>query len=316
MNVAYLVSSPYSGSTLLSFLLNAHPGIGTISEYDVMDEIAANQDFLCSCDEPIRICSFFTKLKSKMEESGLEFEVDDMDMMFNYHESERINRYLSQKLPLIHSDSLERIRDQILQLLPYFRNTKKRIFKRNDTFMRSILELQNAKVFLDANKNPYRMKTLNERHDVKAIYLYKNGIGGAFSIYNDNLRKGRSCTMKEASRRWFIEQLTINRCLKHLKPENIHTLSYSDFCRDTAGELNAIHQFLGLNPMGVDGFSEAEHHIIGNKMRTGDISTITERSQWKEELSEVQKNEYRSELHNYQSKLEELNPAMIEDLWR
>ena len=39
MKLAYITSSSYSGSTLLSFILNSNPEISTISEFDIMDEI-------------------------------------------------------------------------------------------------------------------------------------------------------------------------------------------------------------------------------------------------------------------------------------
>jgi hypothetical protein len=69
--MAHIVFSSFSGSTLLSLILNAHPAIGTISEFNAMDDIANNTDFRCSCGELIGECSFFVRLRDAIRAKGL-----------------------------------------------------------------------------------------------------------------------------------------------------------------------------------------------------------------------------------------------------
>jgi len=182
MKLAYITSSSFSGSTLLSFLLNSNPEIATISEFDIMDEIKNNPDYMCSCGSRIRDCNFFNRLEKLINDEGVEFQLDNMDLMFYVVNNERINRYLTQKIPFFNSSFLEITRDYFLKCLPFINKRISEVFHRNEIFMKKVIELQKGSVFLDANKNPYRLKYLAKNYDTTAIYLYKNGIAGAYSF--------------------------------------------------------------------------------------------------------------------------------------
>ena len=316
MKIAYITSSPYSGSTLLSFILNAHPRIATISEYDVMDDIKKNPDYLCSCGKKIRQCDFFLQLKERMEGSGFSFELDDMDMMYVLHSEERINRYLSQKLPIFNSSAIEDIRDAFVGLVPKYRHLKETFFERNNTFMKTILELQGGDVFLDANKNPYRMKLLSQRYDVRAIYLYKNGIAGVYSFLKVARRLKRPLSVEDAANRWFVEQLTINRCLESIDKEKVVRVAYSDLCQHPEDEIGRICGLLDVETAPIDGFQDATHHIVGNAMRIKGVEEIKERLDWQDNLTEQDFTDYRRVLNKYEKKLAMMDPVIVEKLWR
>ena len=315
MKIAYITSSPYSGSTLLSFLMNAHPEIGTISEFDIMDQIRSDPGYLCSCQEKLRECNFFVGVKKSLNDKGMDFEFDDMRLMFSLSENERYNRYLTQKLPFFNSSALEKIRDDLVMSIPYCNNKIKDIYSRNKMFMETVLEITNTSVFLDANKNPYRIKYLDKKFVVKAIYLYKNGIAGAFSIFKSGNLNNRSITFKAACNRWFLEQITINRYLSSLDKNKVINLAYSDLCSNTESELNRVFNFLDLDDADVSDFFSAEHHIIGNTMRVSTIDSIQERLDWKDKLSKRDVDTYMHMLEIHSRNLAKYNDQIVNKLW-
>lgn len=315
MKVGYITSSSYSGSTLLTFILNAHPKIGTISEFDVMDQIKSNPDYLCSCGEKLMECGFFSDLKIKLEKKGMVFKLDEMNLMFSLSNNERLNRYLSRKLPYINSTYLEELRDSILMKVPKFKHKIDEAHVRNNLFIESILELTDAEVFIDANKEPYRIKQLNIDHDVRAIYLYKNGIAGAYSLYKADKSSKKPSTFKDACVKWFIEQITINRCLNNIPDLKKINVSYSDLCENTNKEVNKIFNLLSLDPVDISAFSESEHHIIGNSMRVASVDSIEERLDWKDKLSLDDFKTYKKILDKYSSKLAFYNEEAVSKLW-
>lgn len=182
--------------------------------------------------------------------------------------------------------------------------------------MQAIVELQGATVFLDATKNPYRMSFLNERHDVRALYLYKNGIAGVYSFVKNTAKAGAPISVARASHRWFTEQLTISRILKLMDPEHVLQLSYSDLCTATSKSLDAIYELLGISPTPLANYAEMPHHIVGNVMRMGNFSEIRESTDWKEKMSPSDLDVYRSVFEHYEARLRDANPQLLSAIWR
>ena len=274
-----------------------------------------NPDYLCSCGEKIRECSFFTELKKRLEQQGIEFELDEMNLMFNIFESEWLNRYFTQKLPLIDSGALESARESILRMIPSYRRFMNNMHVRNDAFIKAVLELQNADVFVDANKNPYRIKRLAENHELLPIYLYKNGIGGAYSFYSKADKVYAKMSFKQACIKWFKEQININRVIHEAEPSDFVSISYSEMCRDTQGVSDKIYQLCGLEPVDVSNFNSVEHHIVGNSMRVSNIDKIKEKTDWKDNLTQKDIDTYRRQYDRYMPRLIAYNPSVEKEIW-
>ncbi len=316
MKLAYITSSSFSGSTLLSFLLNSNPQISTISEFDIMDEIENNLDYMCSCGSRIRDCGFFKRLEKEIKNEGMDFQLDNMDMMFYVVKNERINRYLTQKIPLFNSSCLEYIRDFFIRRLPFINKRIAEIFRRNEIFMRKIVELQKGSVFLDANKNPYRLKYLAEEHDTIAIYLYKNGIAGAYSFFKASRKLDKNpVSFEQACIRWFVEQITINRCLNGMKSVKVISLPYSVLCASPDASIFKICRLLEIEHSSLDNFQEVDHHIIGNVMRTASIGGIRESTDWKDNLTEQDYTIYRRIYKKYIDRLSSVNSEITGNIW-
>jgi hypothetical protein len=76
-------TTAFSGATLLSFLLGAHPEITTVGE---MNGLIAREDpevYLCSCGRKIKACDFWRAIEAAMRQRGFEFCVAHFDMAFN-----------------------------------------------------------------------------------------------------------------------------------------------------------------------------------------------------------------------------------------
>ncbi|HED32871.1 MAG TPA: hypothetical protein ENJ08_01455 [Gammaproteobacteria bacterium] len=316
MKLAYITSSSFSGSTLLSFLLNSNPQIATISEFDVMDEIKNNPDYMCSCGDRIRDCDFFKRLEKEIKNEGVDFKLDDMDLMFYVVNNERINRYLTQKIPFFNSSCLEFIRDFFLRRLPFINKRIAQIFHRNKIFMEKVIELQKGSVFLDANKNPYRLKYLAEDYDTTAIYLYKNGIAGAYSFYKASRKLDENpINFEQACIRWFVEQITINRCLNGIPSIEMISLPYSQLCARPEESIQKICHLLGIEHTSLEDFQKVEHHIIGNVMRTASIGGIRESTDWKDNLTEGDYTTYRKIYKKYIGRLSSVNREIARNIW-
>ncbi len=307
----YITSSSYSGSTLLTFILNSHSKLGTISEFDIMSAIQRDPSFLCSCGDKIRACDFFVKLKKEINAQGIEYELDAMDLMFNIFSNERINRYFTQKLPLLNSTRLENFREKLLSLIPIYRRFMASTHERNSVFMQAVLKLQEAEVFLDANKNPYRIKRLSEKHEVLPVYVYKNGIAGAYSLFSKKVHG----TFKHACVTWFKEQITINRVLHDSSPHKPLCISYSQICSDTQESVNKIYDFCGIERQTISGFYEKPHHIIGNVMRVKNIDKIVETTAWKDNLSQAEIDSYLKVYEKYMPQLLAYNNELEANIW-
>lgn len=315
LRIAYTVSSSYSGSTLLSMLLNTQPDIGTISEFDARGDILTQPDFMCSCGEPIRRCPFFTALEERVRAKGVDFRVDHLYDVLRVHPHPMVDRLLAGRLPHhMGGGRAEAVRDGIVPLFPPYRRLVERFFRRNGAVMESILELQNGRVFADANKEPQRMVLLARRFDVRPIYIYKNGVAGVYSMVKNAAKMKAPVSVARASRRWFHEQIAISRALRRMNVEALQ-LSYSDLCADVEGTMRRIAAFLGIDFVPFKDVSSTEHHIVGNRMRLTGVSEIREDVSWKENFSASDLEMYRRAYGEYAPRLRALNPDVLEHVW-
>lgn len=60
--VIIIASTPYTGSTLLSILLGAHPSVSTISELTGVTPRVKIDEYMCSCGDRLLDCSFFQQI--------------------------------------------------------------------------------------------------------------------------------------------------------------------------------------------------------------------------------------------------------------
>ena len=166
----------HSGSTLLSFLLNAHPEIVTVGEtcrigVNIPDRWTRKAG-KCSCGKPYYYCDFWNRVLAGIAARGVGISKPD------YFRFEMFNiGVLNYAYRKAYSRPLGRT---ILRLsLPLYRRKKELADKKLCAFVESVLEVSGKTIFLDASKAPYWIYPLSQNpfFDLWILDLYRDGRG-------------------------------------------------------------------------------------------------------------------------------------------
>jgi len=292
----YLTSSSYSGSTLFTFLINQHPEIFTIGELEGWDY--GEEDYKCSCGELIEKCPFFLKVGDAIKSKRLPFKMNNFGTKLQFSNSKKINRYLTSALPVIRNSTVEKVRDIILKILPVFRSRYRSALKTNELFIDSALMYSGAEIFVDATKDPYRIRLMKDIPDVDIYIIYMTrDIRG---VVASNVRK-RQVSVEWATNHWLLEQENISRIISE-STKTLHVY-YEDLCKNPNITLSKIYKYVGASENMFEGsIREGEHHILGNMMRVTDVDEIKLDERWKDELSKEQVDVIEINMRNYLNK--------------
>lgn len=278
--LAYIASSSFSGSTLLSFLLNCHPNIFTAGEMNGWN-YGLDEVFHCSCAKTIGECTFFKFIAKRFKENGLHFETRRFGTEYQIVSSERFNRYLTKTLPFgLPSSRLETVRDRFISAIPLFKKRLIEIDRANQVFIDAALTFSKKDIFIDACKDPHRMRLLQRigNLNIKPIHLVRDFRGVALSN-----RKNKGWQLSFSMKMWIFQQEVIDRISNEFK-ENIR-IHYEDLCASLTDVMDNIFQFIGVEAFQLpENFKDAEHHILGNAMRLSGMSHVTDLAKWKKEL--------------------------------
>ncbi|MBA3036177.1 MAG: sulfotransferase [Desulfobacterium sp.] len=298
--IAYITSSSFSGSTLLSFLMNMHPNIFTIGEMDGWN-YGPNESFLCSCGETLESCPFFTSVNEHFLSNNIKFDFRNFNTSFSLSNNAFIARLLGKEMPFwINSSLLEKTRDKIVNLIPYYNKAIKSKLSANDVFIKAAFEYSGCDVFVDACKDPFRLRYLKNvpMLDLEVIYLVRDFRGFILSC-----KKNKGWNWRTSLNIWIRQQKTILRILDESLPYiKIH---YEDIINSTDETLASIYSFIGVQDNGFTGdFRSVEHHVLGNDMRLKQSGQIQKNERWKKELpiNELQ------EANNYAERFIKKNP--------
>jgi hypothetical protein len=279
MDFVYITSASFSGSTLLTFLLNTHPKIATIGEMkgDSMDV----ENYRCSCGEPIGRCRFWQRLVARLRERGIRFDLSDVwtQSGFRIPGAPLANRIVSHRH---RSWPLELCRDTFLALSPACRRAFERIVRTNEAFVQAVTQLTDRPIFVDASKDAIRLKYLHriESFRTKVIYMIRDGRGVMLSSM-----KHFRMSPELAASEWVSAQREISCALKAFALSSRMLIRYEDLCRDPRGVMAGVFRFIGVAPEeAVTDFRALEHHILGNAMRLDNRSEIQLDVRWRNEL--------------------------------
>lgn len=295
LRVLYICSSQFSGSTLTSFLLNAHADIATIG-HTMGWTYGKNEDFRCSCGDKISDCILFTKVRNAFAGNGLRFDPRNFGTEFRLAKPARLNQLLLEALPLLHVTAIEKFRDSAVSITPGLRSRLRRQQLANYVLMKTVLEHYGAKVYLDNSHSPYRLRTLarNPRFELYPIHLIRDPRGVSLSLVRNS-----GMAVSDAVDAWISHQTTILRIAGDVRPPL--RLSYERLCTDTDAELARLHDYCGLEPRAFSGdFKEQEHHILGNRMRLS-AGSIRLDEKWRRELERADQELIESRLRRFDS---------------
>lgn len=274
----------YSGATLLTFLLGAHPQIATVGEMDGPIRSEDLDEYRCSCGQKIKTCEFWQSVKVAMHTRGFEFDVAHFGTKFVLDGSKLI-QYL--RLGSSRNYTLDLIRDKIFAAWPREKRQLEAWVARNTAFVEAVLEITGADVFIDSSKDRSRLKLLYKSSslDIRAIHLIRDVRGVATSW----MRLGRGLDARESAWQWVKLNQKIHITLQSLPKERHTLLRYEDLCQDVHGTLEQLYRFCGVDPaFKVTDFRTVPHHIIGNAMRLRSTSEIKLDERWKRTLTKDQ----------------------------
>ena len=276
--LVYILAPSYTGSTLLTFLLSQHGNIATIGEL----KATARGDldtYFCSCGLLQRECGFWKKVTKEMQEAGTSFNLYDFGTHFcvDTPVCDRLFR------AGIRGRSFEAVRNLMLQCLPGCRRRLYEVWEQNRQIIDVICNLQEGEVFLDASKDPIRLKLLHLAGywNLKVIYLIRDGRGATSSYM-----RHYSVSMETAAKEWRYTHQECDRMVRGLGNDKYIKIHYEELCEKPEATMARICDFLGL---GADSNSlrlkSSEHHILGNQMRLKSTDRIRLDERWKDTLT-------------------------------
>lgn len=281
LRYAYLCSPPHSGSTLMAFLLGAHPEIATVGEFGAIFP----PHIRCACGQRVPDCPVWREWSSRARAEGIEFPPDGprvslqpdpdggrLEDLFHYHFPTRW---------------MDRLRDLA------FPSRSRLCRKAGETCDRAlrlaemVREIQGGSVFLDTNKSHFQLRFLarDPRVRLQAIVLLRDGRATINSLM---LREKRDLDTAVGEWLWCCRNL--ERAVRHyVPPEDVFRLRLEDLCRRPDEIRTALFRFLQVDSEVKLNFSDrSRFHIMGNQMRLNFDGQIKLDERWKDDLSPEQ----------------------------
>lgn len=278
----FLASNAYSGSTLLSFLLGAHPQIGTVSDVSGQRRARMMATFACSCGLLMESCPFWRALLEELDHTGIDFSLGNFRLGFD----ERDPRWLGHaRMRSLGSGRLEAARDRVFRLIPGDERHMRQLGRRNAAFGGAVLAVTGASVFVDASKEQLRARYLRRYVDrkLRVIHLVRDVRG----VVDSTLRRGKlGISAAEAARRWGRTNEAILRSVQDIAAERRILVRYEDLCADLEGTMRRLFTFSGVDPdVDVGRIVAGQQHLIGNSMRLSGVGEIRLDERWRTSIA-------------------------------
>ncbi|MGH2540252.1 MAG: sulfotransferase [Actinomycetota bacterium] len=274
--------SPYTGSTLLGFLLNDHPSCASIGAATGLTAKVDLPTYVCSCGTRFLDCPFWNRIAARTIELGRPVTVFRKDF-WNTHV--RLSRRRSVNGVLVSSlgnPSLTAARDRTIGRLGPIRQRVSHAREASWSLATAVLEATGARVFVDTARDHQRPKHLmgSPLLDLKVIHLVRDPRGNVASIM-----KHTGVDAATAARQWRHYNLEADRVRRDMPSGSWMLLHYEELCADPQGTLDRIARFVGVAPApSLQRGAPAEHHIIGNSMRLRGVEEIREDRAWETTL--------------------------------
>jgi hypothetical protein len=275
----YIAGPSYSGSTLLTFLLAAHPRIATVGELKATS-MGDVESYRCSCGSAIRVCPFWMQVGENLRREGVDFDLSHFGTHFRFIRAGGLaKRVLAAR---VRGAFFEAAREAALRLLPGARRELREIVAQNRTLIEVTCTLQGGDVFLDASKDPVRLKHLAEtgHWNPKVVHLVRDGRGTTESY----MRK-RRCSMEVAAKEWRETHEECERLRRWFPDDAWLRVRYEDLCQEPDRVLDDILHLIGESAVRtISDFRSIEHHILGNTMRLRSDGKISVSERWRTAL--------------------------------
>ncbi len=281
LKVVSLLSAAYSGSTLLSILMNLHPDIS--SDGEIFPYIRGSK-LLCSCGEYQIDCNYYRTVAGHFM-AGFKQKYDINS--FYYIPKFSSFRYLSRAMEGFWVNSfINRFRNTLTSKISKYKDLQQTFAIKHLELMENSLRLRNASIYFDGTKSLRRAEFFLERNLIfRMIHLIRDGRAFCYSfLKNNSLPKSSIPIAAKLWNRAITKVDTLNRRFPHVKMLDVR---YNDLCSDPETELKKICEFLQV-PFDVQLFDycKEDMHLIGNRMRFKFTGEIMEDLSWKVNLND------------------------------
>lgn len=274
--------SPYTGSTLLGFLLDGHPDCVSIGAATGLTRKVDVDTYQCTCGALFRDCEFWREVAERTARLGHPVTVFESNF-WNTHLRVSERRWLNGLLVRsLGNDRLTDVRDAMLLSRGPIKDALVEARRSSWALAKSILEITGAKVFIDTARDHQRPKYLDpdEGLDVKVIHLIRDPRGNVASIMSHT-----GVDVATAARQWKHYNVEAARVSRYIDPGSWLRVHYEDLCLDPQGTLDEIAGFIGVPPAPVSAVLDGgESHIIGNSMRLRGVDEIRLDEKWRDRL--------------------------------
>lgn len=276
----FLASSPYSGSTLFSFLLASHPQVSTISDVSGTRRRHQMATFRCSCGELMRACPFWKRLEDHVRGHAMpDFDLADFRVGFDAGQRGPLGRLQARSLRW---SALEHARD--LTLAPFgVRDQMREVGVRSWALANAVMNLTASDVFVDASKERLRIRYLERHLPVRPMVVHL--VRDVRGVVESTIRRGKvDESPPRIARRWARTNASIEAQLRELPAERALRIRYEELCVDVSGVLRRAFAFMGVDPEAELSPIGHEQHMLGNRMRLSAPSDVRLDERWREVL--------------------------------
>jgi hypothetical protein len=274
--------SPYTGSTLLGFLLNTHPDCVSIGAATGLTRRVDIETYQCSCGRPFLECEFWRQVEKRTLELGHPVTVYQSDF-WNTHLRLSRRRWLNGLLVRsLGSESLTDWRDRLLAGVGPINRALEETRSSTWALARSVLDLTGKSVFVDTARDHQRPKYLQPHPglDLKVIHLIRDPRGTVSSIVGHT-----GVDVAKAARQWRHYNVEADRVRRYVPDDSWLRVHYEDLCADPQGTLDEIAKFIGVTPAPLpEPLDSVDNHVIGNSMRLQGVREIRLDEKWRERL--------------------------------
>jgi len=297
---AYIGGTSFTGSTFLSFLLNAQPNVTSVGEVAWSIPKTNPGSYPCSCSATLDTCPFWLRVGQEMEKRGYLFNADHWSMSFEIAPN-KLARQIA--LRSLGSNFADRIRDNLIRALPGWGRDLTEIGNRNKALIDAIATITGASVFVDASKDHTRLRLLREYCDPDLYIIHLVRDSPAF-VHSCITKRKHPVPFHNAIRWWNSMAWNMERLRLATAPQRWLLVRHEDICADPGGEVERILRFLGAwSPPAILGFRSASHHIIGNLMRLESSSQVRLNTSWRTGLAKAQLDEILRRTGYYRQRL-------------
>jgi hypothetical protein len=277
VTILYVVSSPHSGSTVLSTILGSHPDVFFAGELYEVPEPAWIPGVTCACGQPAATCPFWKPVRERFERSS------DVEALHRdegtYRNWKALPRVLLRPKPTAGG-------------FPQYA-------ARLETLVRSIAVESGKRIVIDTSKGATRGRAYLEAEsptlEVKVLHVVRDGRGVVLSRKNREARVPSTGGYRpHAALRYSLLWVGANLSyvlLFGLRRDRYLRLRLEDVTRDPDRAFERIGKFLGIDLSDVRARLAAGaafpvgHVIAGNRLRLSkEVRMRPELSDWAHQL--------------------------------